>query len=134
MTAEETVQVSLRIPRHQREEWQAHAGELDMAQSEFVVSMVQAGRRGFEAEAGDGASGSRSEPGSPPATPGVEGLESRVQAVIRDRGVASWDEIVEELVEDFETELDRAVKELDNADVIQHAPRDGGYVLTDDVE
>ncbi len=36
------------VPAYQKAHWQDHADELDMSQSEFVRTMVQAGRSGFE--------------------------------------------------------------------------------------
>src|SRR6056297_3482271 len=35
------------VPAYQKASWQDHADDLDMSQSEFVRTMVQAGRRGF---------------------------------------------------------------------------------------
>ena len=41
------VVVQTYVPAYQREEWDDHAEALDMNRSEFVRTMVQAGRRGF---------------------------------------------------------------------------------------
>ena len=38
------------VPAYQKDEWKRHADELDMSQSEFVRTMVQAGRRDFDLE------------------------------------------------------------------------------------
>ena len=45
---EERTSVRTYVPEYQKEAWAAHADELDMSQSEFVRTMVQAGRSGFE--------------------------------------------------------------------------------------
>ena len=40
-------QVRTYVPAYQKSEWESHADELDMSQSEFVRTMVQAGRTRF---------------------------------------------------------------------------------------
>ena len=56
----DTVRTSVRtyLPEYQKAKWEEHAEELGMSRSEFVRTMVQAGRRGFL------------EGGSPPSDPG----------------------------------------------------------------
>ncbi|MDG5778305.1 DUF5805 domain-containing protein [Haloarculaceae archaeon H-GB1-1] len=109
------------VPEYQKDEWAEDADRLDMTQSEFVRSMVQAGRRKFEPAVEEGAS--RDE------TPGVDGVEDRVRGILRERGPASWDELVEALSEDIEDRLDAALGELQQANEIQYSGRDGGYTL-----
>lgn len=130
MAADETVQVTLRVPRHQREEWQEHAADLEMDQSEFLLSMVQAGRRGFEDEEPTSSARGRSEGGFEATTPGVNGLESRVLEVIREQGEARWEDLVEELVVDFEDAVVETLKRLENEGRIESDPRTG-YSLSD---
>ncbi|WP_115862968.1 DUF5805 domain-containing protein [Halorussus litoreus] len=55
MSADENVDASRKtvktfIPAYEKTEWKRHADELGMSQSEFVRTMVQAGRRDFEIE------------------------------------------------------------------------------------
>jgi len=55
MSADEDVDASRKtvktfVPAYQKTEWKRHADELGMSQSEFVRTMVQAGRRDFEIE------------------------------------------------------------------------------------
>lgn len=120
MADEDSVVVKTYVPPDQKAEWQEHADELDMSQSEFLKTMVQAGRRGFLTD--------REEGGSADATPGGQGLEDRVLEAVESAGVASWDELVETLTGDFEDRLDEAVQALDDAGEIRYDPRRDGYV------
>jgi len=43
----ERVTVRTYVPKYQRDEWDDHAEDLDMSRSEFIRTMVQAGRRTF---------------------------------------------------------------------------------------
>lgn len=47
MERDERVSMKVRLPQWQKEQWVDHADRLDMTHSEFLRSMVQAGRRGF---------------------------------------------------------------------------------------
>lgn len=125
------VTVSTYVPGHQRDRWREHAENLGMSQSEFVRTMVQAGRRGFSLE---GDKGTPEEVGSSGSEPGGNGLKMAVQDVLRERGPLDWDELVDELAGDFEDQIDEALTELQNANRVQHRGRQGGYVLqeTDD--
>ncbi|WP_227354541.1 DUF5805 domain-containing protein [Haladaptatus salinisoli] len=109
------------IPEYQKDEWRAHAEDLDMSQSEFVRAMVQAGRRGFElAPAQTHSEGSN---------PGGDELETRLLDLLSSEGTLSWDELVERLAGDFEDRLDRALDELQSENRVQYSGRRGGYVL-----
>lgn len=130
----ETVQVKTRVPKYQREEWKAAADRLDMSQSEFVRTMVQAGRSGFE---GGESVVSASNPveGAPDGSnPRGNSLETRVESTLADAGAMSWDQLVDELAGDFEDRLEGALDELQSTNRIRYSGRDGGYVLTDDGE
>lgn len=127
----ETVQVKTRVPAYQREEWKAAADRLDMSQSEFFRTMVQAGRSGFEGGESAGEPSSPEEAGSPGTNPGGSGLEDRVVAALSGDEATTWDDLLEELLGDFEQRLEEA---LQNSDRVQHSPRKGGYLLTDDGE
>ena len=50
MSAEDRVSVKTSVPEYQKRAWTENADAMDMTQSEFVRTMVQAGRRGFEAD------------------------------------------------------------------------------------
>jgi hypothetical protein len=133
---EDTERTSVRtyVPAYQKERWQEHAAELDMSQSEYVRTMVQAGRSGFEPPESDSQSepareGSGPETGSPDATPGVEGLEGRVLDVLQDGGHYDWDALLAELTDNIEQRLDETLQELQSDGRIQYSGRHGGYVL-----
>lgn len=113
------------VPKYQKEEWKAQADALDMSQSEFVRTMVQAGRRGFDLEA--------PEPDPEPATPGGEGLETGVIRILEDEA-CSWDELVERLRGDFEDELEEVLERLQRENRVQYSGRQGGYTLVESDE
>ena len=120
MAGDDRAVVKTYVPPDQKEEWVAHAEELDMSLSEFLRSMVQAGKRGFLTDHEEG--------GSEGATPGGQGLEDRVLATVSAEGVVSWDQLVEELSGDFEDQLDETVQTLSDAGEIRFDPRQDGFV------
>jgi hypothetical protein len=124
----ETVQVKTRVPAHQRAAWRDAADELGMSQSEFVRTMVQAGRNGFEAANKDRGSRNPAETPSPDADPGGDSLESRVRAALSGEPSMSWEELVESVLGDFEQRLETITQEADD---ISYSGRAGGYVLDD---
>ncbi|SDF70036.1 DUF5805 domain-containing protein [Halorientalis regularis] len=109
------------VPAYQKEEWDRQADRMDMSLSEFVRSMVQAGRRGFEG----GIDGDTS---TNPSAESDQGLEAQIVAELRERGCCSWDDLVTAVTDDIESELERTLQESQR---IQHSPRQGGYVLED---
>ncbi|WP_424018857.1 DUF5805 domain-containing protein [Halorientalis pallida] len=110
------------VPAYQKEEWSRQADRMDMSLSEFVRSMVQAGRRGFEGGI-DGAASTN------PSAENDQGLEAQIVAELRERGCCSWDDLVTAVTDDIESELERTLQESPR---IQHSPRQGGYVLEDE--
>lgn len=151
------------VPAYQKRLWADHADELGMSQSEFVRTMVQAGRHGFsppEESAGDAGSDPEDhrpqtsdenqewgevEPRSGDATPGVQAgeagssqtgskseeneLADRVLEVLDRNGALSWEELVEAVTDDIERQLDEAVQELQDENVIRYSGREGGYTV-----
>lgn len=121
------------VPEHQYEIWRESAEAMDMSLSEFVRSMVQAGRRDFEMEGSrEGESSAGVEPHSDPSNPGGHGLEDRVLSTLDSAGVADWSELVDELSGDFEARLEDVIGELEDRGEIRYAPREGGYVRRGD--
>jgi DNA-binding transcriptional MocR family regulator len=124
------------LPAYQKERWREHAEELEMSQSEFVKAMVQAGRRGFEAEAagereeGNASSEKSVEPETPDSNPGGNDLEDRVLAVL-DEGSCSWEELVDRMTDDIEERLDAVLEDLQRANRIRYSGRNGGYTRTE---
>ena len=115
----ETVVVRTYVPAYQKEAWESHADDLDMSQSEFVRSMVQAGRNGFESPS--------EQPPSPDATPGGSGLETQVLELLRSE-TYSWNELLEAVSDDIETQLEDALDSLQSQDQVRYSGRDGGYI------
>jgi hypothetical protein len=126
----EQTSVKVYVPRYQKERWREHADDLDMNQSEFVRTMVQAGRRGFEFEDSTPEPDRTEEGRSPGSDPGGRGLEDRVLDVLSDEGYLSWDELVAALSEDLEDRLEDALDSLQAANRVQHSGRRGGYTVT----
>ncbi|MBP1986489.1 DUF5805 domain-containing protein [Halolamina salifodinae] len=124
----ETVQVKTRVPAHQRAAWRDAADQLGMSQSEFVRTMVQAGRSGFEAADKPAGSSSREEPPSPDADPWGDGLETQVRSALSNESPLSWEELVEAVLGDFEERLETITQEADD---VSYSGREGGYVLDD---
>lgn len=112
------------VPAYQKAEWEAHAAELDMSQSEFVRSMVQAGRREFDLDPVE------TEDSDP--DPRGQGFEDRLLAVLDEQGPLSWDELVETLTTDIEDRVDAALDSLQSEDRVRHSGREGGYVATEE--
>jgi hypothetical protein len=111
------------VPAYQKRIWVEHADELGMSQSEFLSTMVQAGRRGFE---------STSEPdtgSNDTTTADSSDLESRIETVLAESGPLSWDELVTELTDDIEERLDDALQDLQSENRVSYSGRSGGYTL-----
>lgn len=122
----ETVQVKTRIPAHQRARWREAAEELGMSQSEFVRTMVQAGRSGFEAADDAEGSSNPEEGGSSTPDPRGDGLEARVRETLSTEEAVDWEELVDAVLGDFEDRLDRITQESED---IRYSGRKGGYVI-----
>lgn len=137
MAAEgERVPVQTYVSSTQREQWREEAETLDMSQAEYVRTMVQAGRRGFELD-GDGRSSeseseNRLEGGSTHATPRVEGLKDRVLAIVREEAYPDWEVLLAGVTGDIEERLESVLEELQNDGRIQYNGRHDGYVVTND--
>ena len=121
---DERTSISTYVPRYQKERWSEHAAGLDMSQSEFVRTMVQAGRKGFDRADPEGTSST--------SNPGGEGLEERVADTLARLGPLSWDELLEEVTGDVETRLDEALSALQDANRVRYSGRSGGYVHRDE--
>ncbi|MFW5977997.1 MAG: DUF5805 domain-containing protein [Halohasta sp.] len=111
------------VPAYQKAEWKAHADELDMSQAEYVRTMVQAGRKGFELDSQN----PDLEGVSLPVDPGGSGLERRVLDALDSGDPLSWDELVESLSSNFEDRLEETLESLQDANRIRYSGREGGY-------
>lgn len=130
---DERVAVRTYVPAWQRERWREEADERGMSQSEFVRTMVQAGRRGFFQNSHES---NPVEGHDRDATPGVEAREAalgdRVVELLEQEGPLEWGGLVEGLVGDFEDRLEEAVSELQSSNRLRHSGRAGGYTVVDD--
>ncbi|WP_435095216.1 DUF5805 domain-containing protein [Halorubrum sp. N11] len=115
------------VPEDQKEIWQDHADELGMSQSEFIRTMVQAGRRGFSIDEPD----NRAEPDISGSDPGGNDLERRVEAALAE-GVLSWEALVDAVFDDFEGQLEDALDSLQDRNRVRYSGREGGYTLIDE--
>lgn len=128
----ERVAVKTYIPAYQREEWQTHADELGMSRSEFVRTMVQAGRRGFLTvpEESEETDGTDQQPESQTDADGAE-LTDRVQEVLSTAEHLAWEELLEALTDDIESRLEDALAELQDDNRVRYSGRHGGYTLVE---
>lgn len=127
---DDRVSIKVHIPRWQKKKWVDHAGQLDMTQSEFVRSMVQAGRRGFGCTEPD----TPVETDTSDATPGVDDLETRVLEVLHGSGYLTWDDLLAGVTDDIEERLEDTLDALQEDNQLKYSGRNGGYTLvgTDD--
>jgi hypothetical protein len=126
---DERTSVRTYVPRYQKERWASHADELDMSQSEFVRTMVQAGRSGFEPDSTGSASAEDTDPPSPDANPRGNGLKDRVVETLSDGEHYDWEELLAALTDDIEQRLDETLQELQSDGRVRYSGRHGGYVL-----
>ncbi|ELZ01272.1 hypothetical protein C481_10410 [Natrialba asiatica DSM 12278] len=94
-----------------------------MSQSEFVRTMVQAGRKGLEP--------ATAEPESTGSNPGGDGLETQVLELLSADSY-SWDELLEGVSDDIESRLDETLEQLQADNRIRYSGRHGGYTTTGD--
>jgi hypothetical protein len=120
--ADDAVPVKTYVPPYQKERWREHADRLGMSQSEFVRTMVQAGRRDFEVPASEEES----------AGDASSGLEPRVKDALSGEEHRSWDDLVARLTDDIADRLEEALAELQEANVVQYSGRRGGDTLVED--
>ncbi len=135
-TDEDRVSVQTYVTESQRNRWREEATDLDMSQAEYVRTMVQAGRRDFDLYTrGRDLNTNAEDPveaGIEDATPGVDGLNSRVLDVLRESEFADWDELLAGVTENIEAQLEEALDELQSEDRIRYSGRHGGYTVVDD--
>lgn len=119
--------VKTHVPAYQKRIWVDHAEDLEMSQSEFLRTMVQAGRRGFEPTASSDAEAEASGPNVRDSGD----LESRVESILAGSDPLSWDQLVAALTDNLEDRLDEALQTLQEENRIRYSGRDGGYTLAE---
>ncbi|WP_115891238.1 DUF5805 domain-containing protein [Haloferax sp. Atlit-48N] len=131
------------LPAHQKAVWKDHADRLGMSQSEFVRTMVQAGRRDFDVpsrgdeaattpgvdggKTGDQNDGSNQEGGSE----NNGGFEGRIVEALAVDSHRSWDDLVAALTDDIEDRLESTLQELQSKGRVVYSGRHGGYTLAE---
>ena len=117
------------VPAYQRDEWERRAESMNMSLSEFVRTMTQAGKRGFDEAV---SSDTRKKTGGDPSSSDDSGgsrLEERVLSALSTNEYCEWDELVQAIQQEFEDELGATIDDLLDEGQIEH--RHGqGYALT----
>jgi hypothetical protein len=116
------------VPSYQRDLWDDHADRLDMSRSEFVRTMVQAGRR----QIGDDPELAASPQADRTASTEEESLEKEVLSLLAEADALAWEEVLAALTDDIESRLDDTLQELQESNEIRYSGRADGYVLTED--
>lgn len=118
------------VPAYQKAAWVEHAEALDMSQSEFVRTMVQAGRRDFAVdpfpEIDDREQDGDDETAEPTSGENRTAFEDRVFALLQDE-TRSWDELLEAVTDDVEGRLEDALQSLQAENRVVYSGRNGGY-------
>ncbi|ELY44139.1 DUF5805 domain-containing protein [Natronorubrum bangense] len=126
MADDDRVAVKTYVPQYQKEIWRAQADALEMSQSEFIRTMVQAGRQEFEIPSDQSSAGA---PTGTESEPDDE-FADRILEVLERNGVLGWDGLVEALIDDVEADLDAELQRLQDENTIRYSGREGGYVVT----
>jgi hypothetical protein len=121
---EDSVPVKTYVPSYQKEQWREHADRLGMSQSEFVRTMVQAGRRDFEVPERTVEEES--------AEDGSSGLEPQVKTALSGEDHLSWDDLLDRVTDGVEDRLEDTLETLQEANVVQYSGRHGGYRLVEE--
>ncbi|QCS42785.1 DUF5805 domain-containing protein [Natrinema versiforme] len=126
MASDDRTAVKTYVPQYQKEKWAEHADELEMSQSEFVRTMVQAGRSDFGIPSMDNLVSNAEES----TESNDDGFQDRILALLEREGVLDWDELVDRLIDDIEEDVDTALGQLQDDNLVRYSGRKGGYVRT----
>ena len=124
------VTINTYVPEYQRDLWKQHAGLLDMNLSEFVRVMVQAGRRDFDI--GTTNNENILKVNFDDKTPGVSGIKIQLLNFLQNDECLGWDKLVQKLTVALEDELELALTQLQEENLIGYSGRLGGYTLLQD--
>lgn len=117
------------VPAYQRDNWDEHAEQLGMSRSEFVKTMVQAGRSTVaDGEIPDIMEGLDSD-GDDDGDTGD--LSTEIVELLTEAEAMSWEELLAALTDDIETRLDETLQELQESNQIRYSGRADGYVLVE---
>ncbi|MFD1645228.1 DUF5805 domain-containing protein [Haloarchaeobius litoreus] len=135
MSEEDATRTAVRtyVPSSQKQRWAEEADELDMSRSEFVRTMVQAGRRSFDLDESSDSAQTGGANESIGDDPDDAELGDLVLAILHDRDEPqTWDDLVAAVTNDVEDRLDEALGTLQDEGELRYSGRDGGYVPTGD--
>lgn len=116
------------VPTYQRELWDDHADRLDMSRSEFVRTMVQAGRR----QVGDNPELVADAETESTESESEESLSEAVLTLLNEADALAWDELLAALTDDIESRLDETLQELQESNEVRYSGRADGYVLAEE--
>lgn len=128
-TGGDRVSIQTYVPSSQRDRWRKEADELDMSQAEYVRTMVQAGRRGFDLYTQEDRPRNAAEPDIRDKTPGGDELKKRVLDVLRTSEFADWDTLLAGVTDDIEDRLEGTLEELQSENRIRYSGRHDGYTV-----
>lgn len=133
MAEQDTERTSVRtyVPAYQKEAWADHAEELEMSLSEYVRSMVQAGKHGFGGDGSDGGETAGENPAPVDANPWGDGLETTVLEALAENPL-EFDELVDLVADDFRQDVDEVLDRLEEDGRVELDRLEGGYRVTDD--
>ncbi|RZV08258.1 hypothetical protein BDK88_3225 [Natrinema hispanicum] len=126
MATDDRTTVKTYVPRYQKEKWTEHADKLEMSQSEFVRTMVQAGRCDFDVPSID----SRVVDADESPESNDDDFRERILALLDREDVLDWDELIEHLIDDIEDDVDAALGQLQDDNLVRYSGREGGYIRT----
>lgn len=118
----------------QKQEWVTHAETLNMSQSEFVRTMVQAGRRDFTVPDRSSITTETASRNTDSTNTQTNSLRARVIDALTADTYHEWDELLAIVSENIEERLDKTLAELQEASVITYSGRHGGYTLREDAD
>lgn len=139
-TAEtERVVVQTYVPQYQRDAWDEQADEMDMNRSEFIRTMVQAGRQVYaDDQLADTpkAPGTQSEDEAASAVPAQsdDSLRELVTSLLESEGCLDWEALLTMVSGDIETRLEDALEALQAENRVKYSGRQGGYILQEDTD
>ncbi|ERG92477.1 MAG: hypothetical protein J07HQW1_02521 [Haloquadratum walsbyi J07HQW1] len=118
----------------QKQEWVTHAETLNMSQSEFVRTMVQAGRRDFTVPDRSSITTETASRNTDSTNTQTNSLRARVIDALTADTYHEWDELLAIVSENIEQRLDQTLAELQEASIITYSGRHGGYTLREDAD
>ena len=144
----ERVAITARVPAYQKEEWVKEADKLDMSQSEYLRTLVQAGRHDLgiaedigpviHAEHSIGSDQEEQINDSQHQDTSTEqfnlrsdGLKAHLLEEIEREEILSFDDLVRTIAGDIEEQVDDALADLQSSDRVRYNGREGGYTMVE---